>query len=258
MPYANHKTKLCMGKKNDANSPLPCKIPCHFPPFPLWVLKALGCFLLHLRKNFLENLWSSWRSKNGSCNFFLTPFPTTTLWIFQKCHHLLPRSILKLWLKIHVWPFLKAKNNAKKKQNTAFHWKVNPRLSLPGNQSSSLSVWSNLTAGYPKNSHIFQEIPFTNQHFWYLCSFFGVCFSLSPLNFFSKMSECLVHGPSVQACGKAEGGAMPGSSFRLDLLVFVDPSYIPPQCDNGSQKKCWVVTIVTTSENCWAGFFVWE
>ena len=107
-------------EKNDANSPLPCKIPCHFPPFPLWVLKALGCFLLHLRKFFLENLWSSWRSKNGSCNFFLTPFPTTTLWIFQKCHHLLPLSIFKLWLKIHVWPFLKAKNNAKKNKTRRF------------------------------------------------------------------------------------------------------------------------------------------
>lgn len=167
MPYANHKTQLCMGKKN-ANSPLPCKIPCrngmnperlgpkknwlnHFPPFPLWVLKALGCFLLHLRKQKRGDFVKCLKvQKRGSCNFFLTPFSdyhTLNFPVyFTTCYHI-------LWLKIHVCPFLKAK----KKQNTAFHWK---KARTFHSRETNPRAWA---SGYPKNSHIW------NRHFWYLC-----------------------------------------------------------------------------------------
>ena len=135
--------------------------------------------------------------------------------------------------------FLEGKKQCQKKQNTALSLEIQPHLSLPGNQSSSLSVWSNLTwiPGYPKNSHIWKGDTFYKPTFSVSMFVFWVCVTLQSTEFFFQnfmaWSMVQVFRPVEKRRVAQCLGPVSGQIFWCERRSFI---YSPP-CENGSPKK---------------------
>ena len=151
MPYANHKTQLCMGKKKcQLSTSLQNTLQERYEPRASWTEKKLvepfptistlspegpGMFLASPPKTKKGRLCEVLEGpKTGLLQFLLNSLFRLPHSEFSSLfHHLLPY----IMTKNTCLPFFESQ----KKTKHGVSLEKSPHLSLPGNQSSSLSEW---------------------------------------------------------------------------------------------------------------------